>query len=332
MKKNQIKISVCIPVYNTEILLAACLQSILQQDFSDFEIIIVNDGSSGQSAQGDSCAQIVKKIKKTTKIPIKYIEHKKNLGLLEARRSAVESSIGLYVCIVDSDDCLLPGALEKLYKQAADSNADIIQAGTEVFSSSQEMSSEEKDHFLKMKARANNYLYGRLENKEIFDNFLVAQKLSGFLWGKLINRELYLQALSYIPFTNCVYAEDYLQYFFISYCAKKYSGIKTPVYRYTVDTGISSSQKITDLNHWEKICSTANVFTIIFSAIEEFFEIKLSLEQIEAVRLMSRSYLVNNIRQLNSFVIPELQQQAREMLCEYWGKDFVETMERAMNE
>lgn len=332
MKKNQIKISVCIPVYNTEILLAACLQSILQQDFSDFEIIIVNDGSSGQSAQGDSCAQIVKKIKKTTKIPIKYIEHKKNLGLFEARRSAVESSIGLYVCIVDSDDCLLPGALEKLYKQAADSNADIIQAGTEAFSSSQEMSSEEKDHFLKMKARANNYLYGRLENKEIFDNFLVAQKLSGFLWGKLINRELYLQALSYIPFTNCVYAEDYLQYFFISYCAKKYSGIKTPVYRYTVDTGISSSQKITDLNHWEKICSTANVFTIIFSAIEEFSEIKLSLEQIEAVRLMSRSYLVNNIRQLNSFVIPELQPQARTMLCEYWGKDFVETMERAMNE
>ena len=47
---------------------------------------------------------------------------------------------------------------------------------------------------------------------------------------------------------------------------------------------------------------------------------------------MSRSYLVNNIRQLNSFVIPELQPQAREMLCEYWGKDFVETMERAMNE
>ena len=56
----------------------------------------------------------------------------------------------------------------------------------------------------------------------------------------------------------------------------------------------------------------------------------LSSEQIEAFRLQSRSYLVSNLQQLNSSVVPELQEEARNLLCEYWGEDFVQMMEKAI--
>lgn len=335
MEKSVVKLSVCIPVYNSEKVLSRCLESVFAQDYTDWEVIIVNDGSNGKDEQNRNCKKIIKQFQKLHKLSKKkviYLEHPSNMGLVETRRTLVEAANSQYILMLDSDDVLLPDALSRLYEIAIQTKSDIVHGCADVYCNDSSKSSQNKNRIENILKKANNIHVGELTGENVFNDFLSDQGHSGFLWAKLIRRETYLQALSYIPFTNCVYAEDYLQYFFISYCAKKYSGSKTHVYRYTVDTGISSSQKITDLNHWEKICSTANVFTIIFSAIEEFSEIKLSLEQIEAVRLMSRSYLVNNIRQLNSFVIPELQPQARTMLCEYWGKDFVETMERAMNE
>ena len=111
-------------------------------------------------------------------------------------------------------------------------------------------------------------------------------------------------------------------------------GIKKPVYHYSVESGISSSKKITDLERWEQVCSTANVFTILFEAVKEFPAKgldPLSQEQMEALRFLSRSYLVNNIKQMRAQVIPELQSLAREILCDYWGEDFVEMMEKALD-
>ena len=86
-------VSICIPVFKTEELLEEALQSVLQNDVEhvskNVEVIIVNDGSTSTNLQGLSCKQIVKKFKKNTKIKINYIEHSQNMGLVEARRSAV---------------------------------------------------------------------------------------------------------------------------------------------------------------------------------------------------------------------------------------------------
>ena len=332
MEQSFYSISVCIPVYNSEPVLRRAIDSVLSQDFESFEVIIVNDGSKNKDEKGLDCKKIVKLAQKENKllrkklklpaIRIKYIEHRKNLGLLEARRTAIENAQGEYICNLDSDDVLLPGALKTLYSAATKTNADIVQGKTE-YSSAETLS--------EMHKRYNNVYIGQLESKDIFDSWLVKQTHTGILWAKLIRRETYLKALSYIPFTRCVMIEDFLQYFFIAQEAKKYTGIEDKVYRYSIDTGISSAQKITDLTRWEQICTASNVFTIIFSAIEEN-EVSLSFEQLEALRLQSRSYLVNNIGMLKHNVIPELQMPARQLLCEYWGSDFVETMEKALEE
>ena len=332
MKQPLPKVSVCIPVYNSEPVLRRCLDSVINQDFQDFEIIVVNDGSAGTDEAGLTCKKIVKQAQKACPAPlkkrIKYIEHRNNLGLLEARRTAVQNASGEYICNVDSDDALTPGALTVLYETAKTNDADIVQGKTDMYSLNP---SEMNEKQVQRKQKEYNKLApGVLTGTEVFDGFIIRQNHIGLLWAKLFRRETYLRAFSYIPFTNCVMAEDLLQYFFIAYEAKKYVGIQDIVYCYTVDTGISSSKKITDISRWEQICSTANVFTIIFSAIKQFPQLMLSSEQMEAFRLQSRSYLVSNLQQLKSAVVPELQEEARNLLCEYWGEDFVQMMEKAI--
>ena len=93
---------------------------------------------------------------------------------------------------------------------------------------------------------------------------------------------------------------------------------------------MTSTRKIDTLQKWKMICSTASVFTIISEWIKEN-ENALLPEEIEKVREMTRMYLANNLKQMREVVIPELQPAAREMLCDYWGSDFVDTIEHAMN-
>lgn len=340
--KQTVKISVCIPVYNSELLLARCLESVFAQEFEAFEIVVVNDGSCGHDEQGKVCRKIVKAVQKSSSrlrkekglgaVNLKYIEHRKNLGLTEARRTAVENAGGEYICNVDSDDILLSGALEKLYAAAEKSAADIVHGKTDVYCFGKGPAAEKISQ--RYYETSNRVVEGELSGKDIFDSFIVKKNHTGLLWAKLIKRETYLKAFSFIPFSNCTMIEDLLQYFFISFFAEKYAGIADKVYCYTVDTGISSDAVISDLGRWEKICTAANVFTIIFDAIKPGQdgeqELALSFEQLEALKLQSRSYLVNNIQQLKKCVVPELQEQAYALLCEYWGENFVATMEKAM--
>ena len=344
MKSTLPKISVCIPVYKTEAVLERCIKSAIRQaeDFSNFEIVVVNDGSKGRDEKGLKCRKIVSRCKKLAKklsIPINYHEHSENLGLLETRRTGVENARGTYICILDSDDELLPGALKNMYQVAVSFEdgipADIVQGGTEI-TVGEDFCEDEKaleDFKKKRSERFNYFVDGVLQGRDVFDAYILKKTYVGMLWAKLIRRETYLKALSHIPYSHCVLAEDFIQSFLITYEAKKYVGIKNPVYLYSDDTGITSWKSITDLASWRKICSTAEVFTSIFCIVNEMeAEGKtFTEEELSALRLQSRSYLVNNIETMRKNVIPELQTQARSILCEYWGEDFVSTMEKSLD-
>ena len=91
------KISVVVPVYNTEKYIEKCLNSILNQKNADLEIIIVNDGST------DASAAIIKKYEVQFPNIVKYFE-KENGGLSDARNYGVSKASGEYLCFVDSDD------------------------------------------------------------------------------------------------------------------------------------------------------------------------------------------------------------------------------------
>ena len=112
------KVSIVIPVYNKAEYISDCLESLLQQDFDDFEIVAVNDGSTDDS--GKICDE-----KATEDTPIRVI-HTENGGVTAARRKGVEQAKGEYIMFVDADDKLLPNAIKTLYKAIIDSNADEV--------------------------------------------------------------------------------------------------------------------------------------------------------------------------------------------------------------
>ena len=89
-------VSVIVPVYKVEKVLSYCIDSILKQDFSDFELILIDDGSPDRS--GLICDQYAKKDSR-----IKVI-HKDNGGVSRARNSGIDIAEGKYICFIDSDD------------------------------------------------------------------------------------------------------------------------------------------------------------------------------------------------------------------------------------
>jgi len=114
-----IKISVIIPVFNVEKFLPDCLNSILRQTITDIEIICVNDGST------DSSLEILHAYQKRDN-RIRVI-NQSNAGVSEARNRAIESAVGEYIAMVDSDDWIECDMLEKLYKEAKNKDADIVE-------------------------------------------------------------------------------------------------------------------------------------------------------------------------------------------------------------
>ena len=112
------KVSIVIPVYNKAEYISDCLESLLQQDFDDFEIVAVNDGSTDDS--GKICDE---KAAEDARI---HVIHTENGGVTAARRKGVEQATGDYIMFVDADDKLLSGAIKTLYKAIEESGADEV--------------------------------------------------------------------------------------------------------------------------------------------------------------------------------------------------------------
>lgn len=117
-QNRECKISVIVPVYNTERYLDECLNSIENQTLKDIEIICINDGSKDRS--GEILEQHRKKDDR-----IKII-NQENAGVSVARNRGIACAVGEYISFVDSDDILAPYFYEKAYENVKKNNADII--------------------------------------------------------------------------------------------------------------------------------------------------------------------------------------------------------------
>ena len=109
-------ISVIVPVYNVGSFLEDCVDSIINQTYTQIEIILVNDGSTDESgAICDKYLSIDKRIQ---------VLHQENQGLSVARNNGVSVSCGEYIVFVDSDDMIHPQMIELLYESMKKSEAD----------------------------------------------------------------------------------------------------------------------------------------------------------------------------------------------------------------
>lgn len=112
------KISIICPVYKAEKYLHKCIESIIAQTFTDWELILVDDGSPDSS--GELCEKYAIQDSRIRTI------HKQNEGVSVARQTGLDAAHGEYVIHVDSDDWVEPNMLEELYKKAKQDDADIV--------------------------------------------------------------------------------------------------------------------------------------------------------------------------------------------------------------
>ena len=166
------KISIIIPIYNVELYLPQCLDSVINQSFRNIEIILVNDGST------DSCRQICEDYAAKDQ-RIKVI-HKKNGGLSDARNVGLNQATGNFISFVDSDDILSIHFCEKLLKTLLENDAGIAECDFLCF---------EKDQDLE------KFASNPEENTEVFETevaleLLMNENLKQMVWNKLYRREV----------------------------------------------------------------------------------------------------------------------------------------------
>ena len=163
-------ISIIMPVYKVEKYLGKCVDSILDQTFTDYELFIVDDGSP------DSCGAIADEYEK--KDPRVHAIHKENGGAPSARNAGIDRAAGEYLYFPDSDDWLEADYLQKLYDKAVETEADLVISGftMEYFennkSQSYSVSMPEADYGDQTSVRTNLHRY--------FDNMMMAVP-----WNKL---------------------------------------------------------------------------------------------------------------------------------------------------
>ncbi len=113
-------VSIIIPVYNGEKYIENCIKSAISQTYQNIEIIIVNDGST------DNSALLMTKYKQLDSRIICI--NKKNEGVVLARKAGFDKAIGKYIQYLDADDTLIHDAIERLVRRAEETNADIVAA------------------------------------------------------------------------------------------------------------------------------------------------------------------------------------------------------------
>ena len=186
MKTLSPEISVIVPVYKAEKYLHRCVDSILSQTFTNFELILVDDGSpDGSGALCDEYARKDSRVK---------VIHKGNGGVASARQCGIDDATGIYTIHADPDDWVEPTMLEELYNKAVAENADMVICDFYV-------STKEGNKYREQALSEGN------SSKALDD--LLSNKLHGSLWNKLIKKSCFTDFnIRFIEGLN--YCEDYL--------------------------------------------------------------------------------------------------------------------------
>ena len=192
MNKNNISVSVIVPVYNVALFLADCLDSIVNQTLQNIEIIAINDGSTDKSAEIlEQYAQKDKRIKVITQ---------ENKGLSAARNVGINEAQGEFISFVDSDDWIDPAFLEKLYQAATAQKADIACCGyygygsqgavTDIF----EFKNEFEAISLQDKIKLNVVVWNKIYNREklIKNNLFFREgvRFEDMYWSPIVMEKL----------------------------------------------------------------------------------------------------------------------------------------------
>ena len=215
------KISVIVPVYNVYSWLDSCMESLLNQSFKDFEILLINDGSTDGSER--KCLQWKNKDKR-----IRYIS-KRNEGLSATRNLGIKEAKGTYLAFLDSDDWLDKNFLLDLYTEAEKFNADTAECDVYRYNDINGQKSYRSS-------------YGCMEKEYSKEEHLIYGNTA--IWKCLIRRDIFLNYNIYFP--NC-HSPARAIYALIIALSNNIVNVKKPLYYYRIFRKDSLSEKPRDI-------------------------------------------------------------------------------------
>lgn len=233
-------ITVCVPVYNVERYLCECLDSIFSQDYADFDVVLVDDGSTDSS--GAICDEYVARYPQRA-----LVVHKDNEGLLLARRSGFALAAGDYVMCVDSDDALVPGALASVAATVAETSADVVRFGF----TREESKAVPVDSSIPFK------LYSAEEKPSMLRALCCSTSGSeNPMCFKAIRRSCIGADVDFSEFKGLTFAEDFLQTLTVYDRAQTFCFIDASLYYYRPGSGITRAY---DPHFYCDVCRCLNV-------------------------------------------------------------------------
>ena len=169
-----------VPVYNVEKYLPQCIDSILAQTYTDFELIIVDDGSTDRS--GQICDEYKDKDSRV------YVVHQENRGVSAARNAGIDMAKGEYIAFVDSDDVIHNQMLELLFFALTKYSVDISVCTSNSIKDRKSCSEKHYAQFNSERLTAEellvrhewdyNYAWGKLYSKKLFDRRLLLRLMA----------------------------------------------------------------------------------------------------------------------------------------------------------
>lgn len=190
--------SIIVPVYQSKATLECCVQSVLTQEYEDFELILVDDGSRDNSgAICDRLAQADERIQ---------VIHQENAGVSTARNAGIRLAQGEYLLFLDSDDALLPHALSRYAQATLQSTMDVVIAGISVWENGREVRTIGMETDIQA-------------NSEIWENICRDPAPFGYAGGKVIRRSLV--SVNAIAFNPNMQSQEDLDFFLSVYGASE---------------------------------------------------------------------------------------------------------------
>ncbi len=256
------KISIIIATYNNGNTLVRCLDSICRQTFSDFEVIVVNDGS-----KDDTASILIDYAAKDNRV--KFFNQTQNIGQGRSRNLGLDEAKGEYVGFVDSDDTAQENMFEELYEAITKSNASIAQCNINIVNLDGTMKTA---NFLPFE---DDVVDIKHDIVDYFEHYLQYSKQSYEICNKLIKRDFLIENKVYFLDNSKIYAEDLLFNLDVALYADRIVFINKSLYNYYNNP--NGHSKHIDLGKLEKFCNLFEEFEKHAKQLKQYHLIKYGI-------------------------------------------------------
>lgn len=260
-------VSIIVPIYNAQGTLRRCVESVLSQEFTDFELILADDGSGdGSAALCDQFAQADDRVR---------VIHKPNSGVSDTRNQAMAQARGEYLQFLDADDWITPNATKLLVRAAQQHQCDLVIS--DFYRVVGERLSPKGDIDEEGPFTREEFAAHMMENPADF--------YYGVLWNKLYRREIIVQHhLQMDPAIS--WCEDFL--FNLEYIrhAQRVFALKVPIYYYVKTKGSLATQGMS-------ISKTVRTKLMLFEYYNQFYKTVLDETEYEKRRLKVYRFLID---------------------------------------